>query len=596
MKRKLYIPVLALAAMATFSSCDDFLEAENKSAGGLTAEQYFKTEEGLKGLRANAFYSLRAVVTSNAIYENGTDLYWPSRSRGEDDFVRFSLNPENGDCQNLYVRALEVANNANSLIYYGDDTYKVDAVFLRSYAYYVLTQQFGAVPYSTSYINDANRDYPRTPLEEIYQNCVEELAGIYDIAPEKGAINDGTVNKRAIAALIAKFYLAAAWDLQTTLTDAQQGSYSVTGSDYAKEAAAWAEKAINGISLTQSFEQKWSPFNEDANPETFFSVQYQREGNPQSGTGHGLQNDFASYYGDIGTTFLKSASSAKVPSLKSLYLWEEGDERYQATFMTTFYNAPNKNWGKEGYYAYYNATDAEKASLPIAYYYAPYYVTQADFEAYLEANASRFTVSPNEPIAYLMQNPVLVYKMKNGQWETSSQSYNYSTLSNSINFTPAVKKWDDPNTAQSNGSSVECYRDIVLLHASETYLTAAEAYMLAGDEGKAFEKINAVRARAKVRSINSIAQYDPDYNYAGQMRMIDLILDERARELYAENARYIDLRRTHQLVKYNVAYNNMISGVADMTGQDGNIKWYRPIPTLELDNNISENMYQNPGY
>ena len=39
-----------------------------------------------------------------------------------------------------------------------------------------------------------------------------------------------------------------------------------------------------------------------------------------------------------------------------------------------------------------------------------------------------------------------------------------------------------------------------------------------------------------------------------------------------------------------------ISSVNDMTGQDGNIKWYRPIPTLELNNNTSEQMNQNPGY
>jgi hypothetical protein len=120
--------------------------------------------------------------------------------------------------------------------------------------------------------------------------------------------------------------------------------------------------------------------------------------------------------------------------------------------------------------------------------------------------------------------------------------------------------------------------------------------MLAGQEAKALEKINAVRTRAKAKTLNAVSEYDPDYSYTGQMRMIDLVLDERARELYAENARYIDLRRTRQLVKYNVSYNNMISSVADMMGQDGNIKWYRPIPTQELNNNTSELMTQNPGY
>lgn len=52
--------------------------------------------------------------------------------------------------------------------------------------------------------------------------------------------------------------------------------------------------------------------------------------------------------------------------------------------------------------------------------------------------------------------------------------------------TPCVKKWDDP-TASMGGKTIS-YRDIVVLHASETYLTAAEAYYMAGNETAALEK------------------------------------------------------------------------------------------------------------
>lgn len=606
MKKIHYIIIGALTVGMSLVSCSDFLEAENKSAGGQTAADYFKTPEGLKSWRVNTFNTLKSLVTSNSIYENSSDLYWPSRGNGIDEFVQFTLNSQSGSCEDLYVAGFNVVNYANGLLFYGGDTYKTDAYFLRAYAYYVLTQQFGPVPYSKEYINNANRDYPREELKTIYDGCIADLEEVYSSAPEKSATYDGSVNKRAIAALIAKFNLAAAWDLETKLDNAEQGTYSITGTSYAAKAAEWAETSISGIALTQSFEQKWAPSNEDTNPETFFSVQYDRASYPGTNGGHGLQNDYGSYYGDISGTFMKSVGSTKVPSVKSLYLWAPGDERYEATFMTTFYNTKDKNnggvWGTEGYYAYYNATDAAKQKLPIAFIYAPYYTDQTEFEAMLTSMASRFpkTNMANAPQAYIMANPVIAYKFDaDGKWsvdEKESGAYNNSTLSARLNFTPVVKKWDDPETAQSNLNRTECYRDIVLLHASDLYLVAAEAYMLLGQEAKCLEKINAVRARAKAGSINSLADYAPEYTHPGNLRMIDLVLDERARELYAESKRYEDLRRTRQLVKYNIAYNNYIDNVAAMSDNQGNIKWYRPIPTTEISSNTSEGMYQNPGY
>lgn len=602
MKKILYISTLALAAGAAFSSCSDFLEADNKSAGGQTASDYFNTPEGLDAWRVNTFFSVRAIATSIDINEQGTDLYWPSRGRGESEFSRYTLTPETGSIKTYYAACFELINNANGLIFYGGDTHKGEALFLRSLGYYFLTQHYGAVPYSTEYINDANRDYPRTDLKEIYDNCLSDLQESYNIVPEKGSEFAGAVNKRAVAALAAKIALAAAWDLETSLTDANGGGYNVNGTAYAGKAKEWAEKAIQGISLTQTFEQKWSPANEDKNPETFFSVQYDRASYPGTNGGHGLQNDFGSYYGDISTTFMKSVGSDKVPSLKSLYLFEKGDERYEGTFMTTFYNSPGNAWGTEGYYAYYNASAADQAKLPIAYYYAPYYVTKAEFEKKLGEMADRFQSGLNvEPHAYLMTSPVVAYTFKDGKYQvdnstsTGGADYNYATLQTRMNYTPTVKKWDDPATPQSNGNTTECYRDIVMLHASESYLVAAEASMLLGDEAGCLGYINKVRARANAPEIKSIGSYDPAYSYTGQIRMIDLVLDERARELYAEGTRWIDLRRTRQLVKYTVAYNCLIDN-ADAMSTQGKIKWYRPIPVAELNSNTSEGMYQNEGY
>jgi hypothetical protein len=603
MKKILYISALAVMSAATLSSCDDFLEADNKSAGGQTADSYFSTPEGLSSFRVNAFYSLKKLAALTDIYEDGTDLYVPARGKTATVFQNYTLTPETSDVKSFYIYCYQVINNANGLLDYGGSTYASDAKFLRAYGYYLLTQHFGDVPYSDKYINNSTREYPREDKATIYEKCIADLQEVYDDASLADQSQDGTVNHRAAAALIAKFYLAAAWDEQTTLNNAAEGTYTVaTDHSYFAEAAAWAEKAIAGINLTQDFETKWYPTNELSNPETFFSVQYDRASYPGDVTsgGHGLQNAFSNYYGAIGTTGEKYGSSTKVPSTKSLYLWDEGDERYAGTFMTTFYNYDGSNWGTSGYYAYYNNA-AKRDQLPIAFYYAPAYTTKADFEAFLTANQARFAQGSNinTPQAFLMQDPVITYSFNaDGSIKSStSRAYDQNNHLTIVNGTQAVKKFDDPETIQEDGNSANDYRDIVLLHASDLYLVAAEAYLLNGHESEALAKVNAVRSRAKAGTLSSFAAYEPLYSTNRDIRPLDVVLDERARELYAENQRWMDLRRTRQLVRYNIDFNYIIDNASAMSSATGDVKWYRPIPADEISSNTAiTTANQNPGY
>lgn len=607
MKKTIYISALMLMAVCLFSSCEDFLDADNKSAGGQTAADYFKTEEGLAAFRVNAYYSLQSMSTWTDIYVDGTDLYVPSRGKTPTAFQYQTVTAETGDVKNLFAACFQVINNANGLLFYGGDKYAADAKFLRAYGYYMLTQQFGPVYYSTEYINNANREYPRTDLKTIYDNTIADLQSIVEDTNVPELTHDGTVNRRAAAALLAKVALAAGWDLQTTLDDEEKGTFT-KGQDlsYFTVAATAAEIAIQGIALTQSFEEKWSADNEDTNPETFFAVQYDRAGYPGDVNtgGHGLQNDWGSYYGAQDANGLKVSSSVKVPSYKSLFLWGKGDERYAATYMTTFYNYDGKseNWPATGYYAYYSSSNRD--ALPIALYYAPYYVTKAEFESYLKTNKERFVQGEykNAPKAYLMAGTVLKYEFNaDGSYKSpTSLTYNDQTLANELNFTPCVKKWDDPQTIFSPGNVSNCYRDIVLLHASDIYLVAAEAYYMLGDKTNFWDKLNAVRTRAKAPALNAISDYDVDYSVAPvaneDIQYIDLILDERARELYAENQRWADLRRTRQLIRYNIAYNSYIDGLENMQNARGETRWYRPIPSAEMGSNTAEGLVQNPGY
>ena len=360
MKLYKYLFVALTGAMA-LTSCSDFLDAENKKNPDDADKNYGANPTAML---VSAYDAFRPMATEINMYEHGTDFY--INPRGTDDvFSTFILTAEEGGVKTYYQNAYKAINYANGVINYASETSNdaYEARFLRAWGYYLLTQQFGAVPYVTHYIQDSNRDYPRADVSEIYTGLIEDLTDLYNNSSLEPQNHNGHASKQAVAALLAKIYLAAGWDLNTTLNDAVKGTYTVTGTDYFTQAAAWAEKAINGVKLTMSFEDKWSPSNE-GNAEEIFSIQYDRAGYPGavSSGGHSLQNDYMAYYGNCTQTGMKGTSSGGTNHLstKALRLFTKGDTRYEATFMTTFYNWDKKNWPTSGYYAYYNVDAAKK--------------------------------------------------------------------------------------------------------------------------------------------------------------------------------------------------------------------------------------------
>ena len=602
MKKSIYNKVFAiLMAGMTMASCSDFLDAENKSAGG-SADEFFAKDAS--SLLVTAYSSFTALVNQVPIYEQGTDLYINTRGHAAGEFNEYSYTPASSTFESYYSNAYKAINYANGVLNYADanSSLAYEARFLRNWGYYLLTQQFGGVPFITQYINSPERSYPRTPLSEIYTSMIEDLTDLYNNSSlEPISKHDGHASKQAVAALLAKVCLAAGWDIDTSLGNAEQGTYSVNDTKHFAEAAAWAEKAINGISLTMSFEDKWSPANE-GNAEEIFSIVFQREGFPgeESSGGHSRQNTFGGYYGNCTATGLKNVDSDNQQSEKSMYLFEPGDQRYEATFMTTLYNSRlvdgSATWGNEGYYAYYNASD--KKTLPIANRFFPYYANQNDVAAEIAANASQYVRGDgiNEVIVAILSSPVVKYTFKADGTYTKS-TVDLVSYNTQVNNGVCVKKFDDPESAQLSDSND--YRDLVVFHASDLYLVAAEAYLMAGNTSSALAKINAVRQRAGLPALAAFDSYQPQYHTPSSftIRDIDLILDERARELYAEGHRWTDLRRTKQLVRYNVAFNDAVTSASQMADVAGNYKWLRPIPQNEISSNTGiSNADQNPGY
>ena len=127
----------------------------------------------------------------------------------------------------------------------------------------------------------------------------------------------------------------------------------------------------------------------------------------------------------------------------------------------------------------------------------------------------------------------------------------------------------------SNGFVMEWYA----IRLAETYLLRAEAYLKNGNKEAAAADINVVRARAKAKPV---AASDVD---------IDYLLDERARELYAEEFRTLTLCRMGLLYDRTKRFGYEVS--TRTVGEKNNLC---PIPQSVIDANSQADFPNNPGF
>ena len=159
------------------------------------------------------------------------------------------------------------------------------------------------------------------------------------------------------------------------------------------------------------------------------------------------------------------------------------------------------------------------------------------------------------------------------------QQIPYAGADTVFKIAPHTTKWYqyDPNDV----FGFAMFKDFILMRLGETYLLMAEAQFKQGKTTEAAASLNVIRARANATAIS-----------AGQVNM-DFILDERARELLAEENRRMTLIRTGTLVdrtkKYNTQTINPVVGIS-------NKHLLLPIPQSERDLNKDAVLDQNDGY
>ncbi|MFV5689321.1 RagB/SusD family nutrient uptake outer membrane protein [Flavobacterium sp. ZT3R25] len=140
---------------------------------------------------------------------------------------------------------------------------------------------------------------------------------------------------------------------------------------------------------------------------------------------------------------------------------------------------------------------------------------------------------------------------------------------------PQTNKWNEYNPSDPFGQAM--IKDIIIMRLGETYLLKAEAQFKQGKLIESASTINILRSRA-----NALPVIAADIT-------IDFILDERARELLAEENRRMTLMRTGQLVNRVVGRGQKITGIKATN-------LLLPIPKTEIDLNKDAVLDQNTGY
>lgn len=144
----------------------------------------------------------------------------------------------------------------------------------------------------------------------------------------------------------------------------------------------------------------------------------------------------------------------------------------------------------------------------------------------------------------------------------------------------ALKKFQDPSRLSVNETRGN--KDLIVFRLGETYLLAAEALMMEGNLTEAAKYFNEIRKRA--------ARPGVDFTIQPSALNIDVILDERSRELAAEVNRRADLVRTGKLKERAIKYGDP-QVAANL--KEGYI--LLPIPQNQID--LTTSTYaQNPGY
>jgi len=222
MRNNLYTPILLVLLSVWFTSCTDVLDKE--PLGVLDANNYFKTaEDAIQGVNAAYQPLLMNNENNNFYWVFGTLASEEALAGGDgsrpgiieiDIMKHTAATQEINDFWKLNYAGIVQANTVISKTPQVDadqalkDRVIGEALFLRSYYHFILTQVFGDVPLILEIQAPDEVNVFRTPKAEVLAQIASDCELAATLLPESFAGNDlGRATKGAALALAAKAYL-----------------------------------------------------------------------------------------------------------------------------------------------------------------------------------------------------------------------------------------------------------------------------------------------------------------------------------------------------------------------------------------------------
>ena len=571
MKKSIYI--LLVFSIAIMASCKksltevplDFYSPENS----YTNKAQF--ESALAGIYSNVRSNFYANADEVANYDMlGIDVDFADNRLGGTGYSAYfnwnTLNADNGFSSKWWTRLYRLVSMANTIIDRAEQPTAIwtsqaeknaivaEAKFLRAFSYKFLANMWGDVPLVVNETKTPKFDYVRAPQAEVYQLCKSDLEFAVKWMPYINTQIGGRAPREAAFHLLS--------EINICLKD-------YTGAIAAADSVI---KGTNCMLMTSRF-GKWTTFKTNAP------------------TYQGAQQTWGDVYFDLfqdGNFNFKEGNKEAIWNIEQDPIILGGNNTDINTSGGFF--VMERWWGP----APWNARDKNgvtnflKDTLmgrPVAYLTPPKYIDSTIWLYKGDWNNDIRNSSYNIQRTWYWTNPASAYY---GQPMTAANIQVPSEFVTKCapQFKKSVSavhyaKFKDATSGQMHDNG-RTYKDWYIMRAAETYLLRAEANLLKGDLAAAAADINVVRTRANATPV-----------VAGDVDL-DLILDERARELYMEEFRLSTLMRTGKLIEYILKYNGWAKA-NNITALNPKLS-KMPIPTSVIQANTGAVMTQNPGY
>lgn len=575
------IGLLAASGCLPFlSSCsDDFLKQDPLSF--YDPAKTYSTESGLKAVLSTSDKQLRDFYSGSMGYlltENIlSDISVRSKTDEKNMFCNVdgtltptALKDNTGSFWSEGFSGVKYANtvisnicNVQGLDEKIKNAYLGRAYFHRAFRYLMLVFQFDNVPLFTQLVTVPKQDYASCSRDAILQKMTEDLEFAVEWVPKQSEMSEyGAVNKEACQQLLIKYYLATGQfeKAKTTADDLinNSGHRLLQESDNASltyvapgEAKTWPVTS-NIIWNMHRPENKLTPNN----PETLLGAVDMGSGN--SFTNFETMRTFGPYWNDPKIT--------GPDGVYAVQRWARNNANYKEDL--DFVRALGRGIasGRLTWYAEHTLWEVNGK------------VDDGD----LRHSAESGNWFPKELLKY--NDPKSKYY---GKTFKEVAPHVGDSVRSYFSF-PLYKVWlkdvmseEEPSSNNFIGATKGGVAHWYVYRLAETYLLRAEAKFYLGDATGAAEDVNAVRKRAGCKQLYTTVT-------------IGDIMDERARELYLEEFRHVELSRVSLCLalsgkpdEFGNTYNKDTYDKQEGTDRSGGSYWYQRI--------IHYNNYYNTG-